>query len=111
SANGISNFITERLTDFINPKMFLFSGLLISILINVIFGLAPVYISIIIMFLLMFINCFAQGIGYPTSSKIISANTESSKEQNAVVTIWSLGQNIGGGLMSPLSIYIRYRYY
>jgi sugar phosphate permease len=63
------------------------------------------------MFLLMFINSFAQGIGYPTSSKIISANTESSKEQNAVITIWSLGQNIGGGLMSPLSTYIRYRYY
>lgn len=102
-AYGISNFFMGIITDFINPKKFLLFGLLISVLINVIFGLAPVENSIIIMFLLMFINGFAQGIGYPTSSKIISANTESSKEQNAVVTIWSLGQNIGGGLMSPLS--------
>lgn len=104
-AYGISNFLMGIITDFINPKKFLLFGLSISILVNIIFGLAPVQNSIIIMFLLMFINGFAQGIGYPTSSKIISTNAKSSKEQNTIVTVWSLGQNIGGGLMSPLATF------
>lgn len=98
-AYGFSNLLMGFLTDYINPKKFLIFGLLISILANLVFGFSPLghYEAA------MFINGLAQGIGYPTSSKIITNYAQTNKQQNTVITLWSMGQNIGGGLMSPLA--------
>ncbi|GEQ06582.1 MFS transporter [Staphylococcus gallinarum] len=102
-AYGFSNLLMGFLTDYINPKKFLVFGLLISVLANLVFGFSPLEDYEITMFILMFINGLAQGIGYPTSSKIITNYAQTNKQQNTVITLWSMGQNIGGGLMSPLA--------
>lgn len=102
-AYGFSNLLMGFLTDYINPKKFLVFGLLISVLANLVFGFSPLEDYEIAMFILMFINGLAQGIGYPTSSKIITTYAQTNKQQNTVITLWSMGQNIGGGLMSPLA--------
>ena len=104
-AYGFGNLIMGFMVDYLNPKRVFIIGLLLSAIINLVFGVVPLQNAFLLMFTLMFINGFAQGVGYPASSKLITQYAEHKRQQDRVITYWSIGQNIGGGLMAPLATF------
>jgi OPA family glycerol-3-phosphate transporter-like MFS transporter len=65
-AYGLSKFLMGLVSDRSNPRYFLPFGLLISALVMFVFGFAPwATSSVTIMFILLFINGWAQGMGWP----------------------------------------------
>jgi OPA family glycerol-3-phosphate transporter-like MFS transporter len=63
----------------------------------VIFSLATG--SVTIMFALLFVNGWFQGMGWPPCERVV-VHWFSVKERGAKMSIW----NVGGGLMAPLAI-------
>ncbi|MDX5629297.1 MULTISPECIES: phosphoglycerate transporter protein PgtP [unclassified Brenneria] len=102
-AYGISKFIMGSVSDRSNPKYFATTGLLISALICMIFGLMPgVMASIPIMCVLSFMNGWAQGMGYPPYAKTM-VTWFSQKERGKWWSWWNVSHNLGGGLIAPLA--------
>lgn len=63
---GLSKFLMGNVSDRSNPKYFLAAGLIVSTAVAFIFGFAGwAYCSIAVIFVLMFINGWAQGMTYP----------------------------------------------
>lgn len=102
-AYGISKFVMGNISDRSNPKYFSTTGLLISALICMIFGLVPgVMSSIPIMCVLSFLNGWAQGMGYPPYAKTM-VTWFSKEERGKWWSWWNVSHNIGGGLIAPLA--------
>ena len=53
------------------------------------------------MFVLLFINGWAQGMGWPPSGRTM-VHWWSQKERGSVVSVWNVAHNVGGGLIGPL---------
>ena len=65
-AYGLSKFLMGLVSDRSNPRFFLPFGLMISAGVMFIFGFAPwATSSVTMMFILLFINGWAQGMGWP----------------------------------------------
>ena len=60
--------------------------------------------SVSIMFILLLLNGWFQGMGWPPSGRIM-VNWFSIKERGTKMAIWNTAHNIGGGLIGPLAIY------
>jgi sugar phosphate permease len=72
----------------------------ISALVMFVFGFAPwATSSVTIMFILLFINGWAQGMGWPPSGRTM-VHWWSQKERGGVVSVWNVAHNVGGGLIS-----------
>ncbi|MBN0742217.1 MFS transporter, partial [Pseudomonas aeruginosa] len=52
-------------------------------------------------FVLLFINGWAQGMGWPPSGRTM-VHWWSQKERGSVVSVWNVAHNVGGGLIGPL---------
>ncbi|WP_249583215.1 glycerol-3-phosphate transporter [Pseudomonas viridiflava] len=101
-AYGLSKFLMGIISDRSNPRYFLPFGLLVSAGIMFIFGFAPwATSSVTIMFVLLFINGWAQGMGWPPSGRTM-VHWWSQKERGGVVSVWNVAHNVGGGLIGPL---------
>ncbi|MFD1423367.1 OPA family glycerol-3-phosphate transporter-like MFS transporter [Laceyella sacchari] len=101
-AYGISKFLMGIVSDRSNPRYFLATGLILSALINMAFGLIPaITSSITVMFVLMFLNGWAQGMGWPPSGKTV-VHWFSISERGTKMSLWNIAHNIGGGLVAPL---------
>lgn len=102
-AYGVSKFVMGSVSDRSNPKYFATTGLLISVLVCMIFGLVPgVMASIPAMCALSFMNGWAQGMGYPPYAKSM-VTWFSQQERGKWWSWWNVSHNLGGGLIAPLA--------
>ncbi|MBD1551617.1 glycerol-3-phosphate transporter [Pseudomonas typographi] len=101
-AYGLSKFLMGLVSDRSNPRYFLPAGLLLSAMVMFVFGFAPwATSSVAVMFVLLFINGWAQGMGWPPSGRTM-VHWWSQNERGAVVSVWNVAHNVGGGLIGPL---------
>ncbi|MDP4025297.1 glycerol-3-phosphate transporter [Methylobacterium sp. NEAU 140] len=101
-AYGLSKFLMGLVSDRSNPRFFLPIGLVLSALVMLLFGFAPwATSSVAIMFVLLFLNGWFQGMGWPPSGRTM-VHWWSQKERGGVVSVWNVAHNVGGGLIGPL---------
>ncbi|MDT3721138.1 glycerol-3-phosphate transporter [Pseudomonas oryzihabitans] len=101
-AYGLSKFLMGLVSDRSNPRYFLPAGLVLSALVMLLFGFAPwATSSVSIMFVLLFLNGWFQGMGWPPSGRTM-VHWWSQKERGGVVSLWNVAHNVGGGLIGPL---------
>ncbi|WP_165311783.1 glycerol-3-phosphate transporter [Vibrio ziniensis] len=101
-AYGISKFIMGNVSDRSNPRYFLSVGLILSAMTMFCFGLTDWALSSIpIMFAILFINGWTQGMGWPACGRTM-VHWWSRKERGSIVSIWNCAHNVGGGMIGPL---------
>jgi len=103
-AYGLSKFIMGSVSDRSNPRFFLSTGLLLSACIMFIFGFADwATANVSVIFILLFINGWAQGMGWPACGRTM-VHWFSGNERGRTVSVWNIAHNVGGGLIGPLFI-------
>lgn len=103
-AYGLSKFLMGNVSDRSNARSFLSVGLLLSALTTIFMGVSPLAMSsIAIMFMLLFLNGWFQGMGWPPSGRVM-VHWFSTKERGTKMSIWNVAHNVGGGLVGPLTI-------
>lgn len=103
-AYGISKFVMATISDRSNARVFLVTGLILSAIINLLMGFVPFFTSTItIMFIMLFLNGWVQGMGWPPSGRVL-VHWFSVSERGGKTAIWNVAHNVGGGLMAPLAI-------
>lgn len=104
-AYGFSKFLMGNLSDRSNARVFLSAGLILSSLTMLCMGLFPFATSsITIMFILLFINGWFQGMGWPPCGRVV-VHWYSVRERGTAMSIWNLAHNVGGFLVGPLTIW------
>ncbi|MGL4455764.1 MAG: glycerol-3-phosphate transporter [Plesiomonas sp.] len=103
-AYGLSKFLMGAVSDRSNPRVFLTAGLLMSAAIFLFMGFVPwATSSITIMFVLLFLNGWVQGMGWPPCGRTM-VHWWSQKERGEIVSVWNCAHNVGGGMIGPLFI-------
>lgn len=103
-AYGLSKFLMGNVSDRSNARYFLATGLILSSLTMVFMGTSAFATSsIAIMFILLFINGWVQGMGWPACGRVM-VHWYSTKERGTAMSIWNLAHNVGGFLVGPLAI-------
>lgn len=101
---GISKFVSAWISDRSNARIFLPLGLTLSAIICILMGIFPVFTSTVtIMFVMLFLNGWFQGMGWPPSGRIL-VHWFSVSERGTATSIWNCAHNVGGGLMAPLAV-------
>ncbi|SQD76903.1 glycerol-3-phosphate transporter [Moritella yayanosii] len=99
---GLSKFLMGSVSDRSNPRYFLTAGLLMSAVIMFTFGYMPwATSSITAMFVLLFLNGWFQGMGWPACGRTM-VHWWSKKERGELVSVWNVAHNVGGGLIGPM---------
>ena len=94
---GLSKFLMAGVSDRSNARVFMSLGLLLSGLTLLTMGTIPVLTSsVTIMFIVMFVNGWFQGMGWPPSGRVM-VHWFSTKERGTKMSIWNVEHNIGGG--------------
>ena len=89
-AYGLSKFLMGSVSDRSNPNYFLPAGLLISASIMFVFGFQPwATASVASMFVLLFLNGWAQGMGWPACGRTM-VHWYSGNERGRVVSVWNV---------------------
>ncbi len=102
-AYGVSKFAMGVVSDRSNARVFLSLGLLLSGLTMVFMGISPwATSSIPIMFVLLLLNGWFQGMGWPPSGRVM-VHWFSQKERGRKMSIWNIAHNVGGGLVGPMA--------
>lgn len=84
--------------------MFLPAGLILSAVISLLMGFVPFFTSsIAIMFIMLFLNGWFQGMGWPPSGRVL-VHWFSVSERGNKTAIWNVAHNVGGGLMAPIAV-------
>jgi MFS transporter, OPA family, glycerol-3-phosphate transporter len=102
-AYGVSKFLMGSVSDRSNPKYFLPLGLLLSA--GIIFATGTVqwiYSSLFMLIVLMTINGWVQGMGWPPCGKTM-VHWWSTKERGLTVATWNTAHNVGGALVANLA--------
>lgn len=97
---GISKFVMGNVSDRSNARYFLAIGLILSGIMNL---LLPNANNIIIMFILMLLNGWFQGMGWPPCGRIMT-HWFSDRERGVKMSIWNTAHNIGGGLIASVAL-------
>ncbi len=101
-AYGLSKFLMGSVSDRSNPRFFLSFGLLLSSAIMLLLGWTNWATSSLgIMFVLLFLNGWFQGMGWPACGRVM-VHWWSGRERGQVVSWWNIAHNIGGGLIGPI---------
>ncbi|MCS4487012.1 glycerol-3-phosphate transporter [Staphylococcus americanisciuri] len=104
-AYGISKFVMGTVSDRSNARMFLFLGLILTAIVNLLMGFVPAFTSsITIMFIMLFLNGWFQGMGWPPSGRVL-VHWFSVSERGSKTAIWNVAHNVGGGLMAPFAMF------
>jgi OPA family glycerol-3-phosphate transporter-like MFS transporter len=104
-AYGFSKFIMGNVSDRSDARYFLSIGLVLSSFTMIFMGLIPFATSsIAIMFVLLFINGWFQGMGWPPCGRVV-AHWFSVRERGTTMSFWNLAHNIGGFLVGPLTVF------
>jgi OPA family glycerol-3-phosphate transporter-like MFS transporter len=103
-AYGLSKFFMGSVSDRSNARVFMALGLTGSALIMIFMGLVPIATaSVGLMFALLLLNGWFQGMGWPPSGRIM-VHWFSQSERGVWMSFWNVAHNIGGGLVGPLAI-------
>ena len=103
-AYGLSKFLMGNVSDRSDARKFMPIGLALSGIIMIVMGVFPFATSsITIMFLLLLLNGWFQGMGWPPSGRVM-VHWFSIKERGTKMSLWNIAHNIGGGLIGPLAI-------
>ena len=103
-AYGFSKFLMGNISDRSNARYFLSIGLVLSAFTMIFMGLIPFATSsVAIMFILLFINGWFQGMGWPACGRVV-AHWYSVRERGTVMSFWNLAHNAGGFFAGPLTI-------
>ncbi|MRT94694.1 glycerol-3-phosphate transporter [Ancylomarina sp. 16SWW S1-10-2] len=103
-AYGLSKFIMGNVSDRSNARRFLTLGLVLSAITMIVMGLLPVATSsIAIMFVLLLLNGWFQGMGWPPCGRVM-VHWFSIRERGTKMSIWNVAHNVGGGIIGPLAI-------
>ena len=89
-----------NVSDRSNPRYFLAIGLIASGIVNIFF---PLTSSITIMFILMLINGWLQGMGWPPCGRTIT-HWFSDRERGVKMSLWNTAHNVGGGLIATIAV-------
>ena len=113
---GLSKFANGIVGDKVNPRKMLCLGLLACTLVNVAFGFAPQIAAVLgngeqgtgngaalvwTFGLLLVLNQFFQGTGFPPCAKLI-AFWIPPKELATKMSVWNTSHSIGGGLVAKI---------
>lgn len=102
-AYGISKFVMGTVSDRSNARVFIPLGLIASALIMTFMGLCSWATgSILVMFCLLFLNGWVQGMGWPPCGRVM-VHWFSARERGLKMSIWNVAHNIGGAVMAPLA--------
>lgn len=99
-AYGISKFVMGNVSDRSNARYFLAIGLILSGIVNL---LLPNTSNIIFMFVLMLLNGWFQGMGWPPCGRIMT-HWFSDRERGLKMAIWNTAHNFGGGLIASIAL-------
>jgi OPA family glycerol-3-phosphate transporter-like MFS transporter len=103
-AYGLSKFLMGNVSDRSNARNFLTAGLVLSAFTMIFMGMFPFATSsIAVMFTLLFINGWFQGMGWPPCGRVV-VHWYSIKERGTMMSIWNVAHNVGGGLVGPIAI-------
>ena len=103
-AYGFSKFIMGNASDRSNARIFMSLGLLCSALTMISMGTLPIATSSVgIMFALLMMNGWFQGMGWPPSGRVM-VHWFSPGERGTKMAIWNVGHNVGGGMVGPIAI-------
>jgi len=103
-AYGLSKFLMGGVSDRSNARVFLSLGLLLSAITILTMGIIPVLTSsVTIMFIIIFINGWFQGMGWPACGRTM-VHWFSTNERGTKMSIWNVAHNVGGGLIGPLAV-------
>ncbi len=104
-AYGLSKFLMGNVSDRSDARKFMAIGLFMSGTIMLIMGFFPfATASVTAMFILLLLNGWFQGMGWPPSGRIM-VQWFSLRERGTKMAIWNTAHNVGGGLVGPLAIY------
>lgn len=92
---GVSKFANGFLGDRANARVMMVSGLGMSALLNVLFGLSSTVIALGVIWTL---NGWFQGMGFPPCARLMT-NWFSPKELATRFSLWNMSHPIGGGLV------------
>jgi OPA family glycerol-3-phosphate transporter-like MFS transporter len=103
-AYGVSKFVMGNASDRSNARHFMSLGLLCSAITMISMGTLPVATSSVgIMFALLLMNGWFQGMGWPPSGRVM-VHWFSPSERGTKMAIWNVAHNIGGGMVGPIAI-------
>jgi len=103
-AYGLSKFIMGNVSDRSNARYFLTTGLVLSALTMILMGILPAATgSIGIMFVLLILNGWFQGMGWPPCGRVM-VHWFSIRERGTKMSLWNVAHNVGGGIIGPLAI-------
>ena len=101
---GVSKFIMGNVSDRSNVRYFLPLGLMLSAITMIIMGVMPFATSsIMIMSLLLFLNGWFQGMGWPPSGRTM-VYWFTLEERGTKMAVWNVAHNVGAALMPLLAI-------
>ena len=104
-AYGFSKFIMGSVSDRSNPRVFLPAGLILAAAVMLFMGFVPwATSSIAIMFVLLFLCGWFQGMGWPPCGRTM-VHWWSQKERGGIVSVWNCAHNVGGALVGPMAVY------
>ncbi|MFK5879694.1 MAG: glycerol-3-phosphate transporter [Flavobacteriaceae bacterium] len=107
-AYGLSKFLMGNVSDRSDARKFMPIGLLMSGLIMITMGFFPFATSsVTIMFILLLLNGWFQGMGWPPSGRIM-VQWFSIKERGTKMAVWNTAHNVGAALVPILIIYGMY---
>jgi len=103
-AYGLSKFLMGNVSDRSDARKFMPLGLALSGIMMIMMGVFPFATSsITIMFIILLLNGWFQGMGWPPSGRVM-VHWFSITERGTKMSFWNVAHNIGGGLIGPLAI-------
>lgn len=103
-AYGVSKFVMGNVSDRSNVRYFMPFGLLLSATVMIIMGAVPAATgSVFIMAVLLFLNGWFQGMGWPPSGRTM-VHWFSLTERGTKMSIWNVAHNVGASIMPMLAI-------
>ncbi|WP_343317335.1 MFS transporter [Arthrobacter sp. TMP15] len=106
-AYGFSKFLSATVSDRSNARYFLPIGLLLSAIANLAVAFVPaVSASLGLFAIVMFINGWFQGMGWPPSGRVL-VHWFSTNERGIKTSIWNVAHNVGGfavGVLAALGL-------
>lgn len=104
-AYGFSKFLMGNLSDRSDARKFMTIGLCLSAATMIIIGVVPLATATLsAMFVLLFLNGWFQGMGYPAGSRVMT-HWFSVRERGVKWAYWNTSHNLGAGLVGPLAIF------
>ena len=103
-AYGLSKFLMGSVSDRSNARSFMGLGLAVSAVIMIVMGTLPfATASVTMMFTLLLLNGWFQGMGWPPSGRTM-VHWFSASERGTKMAFWNVAHNVGGGLVGPIAI-------